>query len=379
MGKTKLKFSPSASKRWMNCPGSLRLGLQFPEQASSKYAMEGTAAHELAANCLKMKQDAHEWVGEPIEVEDKIFVVTEEMAEAVQVYLDAIRKDMADEGVPHSELKVETKFKLKGLPVEGTNDASFSSPLGKLYVYDYKHGQGMYVEVQENSQLKIYDIGAWEAAGCVNDETRITIVQPRFEGAEPVRSQDLTSEELIAFKKELAAAVKECQKPKADLYAGDWCKWCVAFGLCPAVSEKAVAIAMPDTDIKFPPVDQMTPEYIVKVIELSELVSDWAKAVRAHAEKDAIDMGTTYPGFKLIQKKGRRAWVDEVAVENEFEHEYGEVIYDKKVKSPAQLEKIVGKDRVGNLTAIPNRGIALVPESAKGEPVGGNTVFEKLD
>ena len=380
MAKTeKLKFSPSASKRWMNCPGALRLGLQFPSQTSSKFAMEGTAAHELAANCLKMQQDACEWVGEPIEVEDKIFPVTENMAENVQVYLDAIRKDMDDEGVPHSELSVETKFSVKGLPITGTNDASFSSPLGKLYVYDYKHGQGMYVEVLDNSQLKIYALGAWEDVGCINEEINITIVQPRYEQADPIRTQPLTADELNLFRRELMEAVVACKKPKAKLCAGEWCKWCPAFGLCPEVSQKAVQVAMPKLDIKFPEPNQMTPENIVRVLELSGLISDWSKALYKHVEKTAMETGVEYPGYKLVRKFGRRAWVDEVAVENEFEHEYGEVIYDKKVKSPAQLQKIVGKDRVDNLTAIPDKGVQLVPESAKGEAVGAKSVFNVIE
>ena len=381
MAKTdnKLKFSPSASKRWMNCPGALRLGLEFPPQESSKFAMEGTAAHELAANCLTNRQEAHEWIGEPIEVEDKIFVVTEEMAENVQVYLDAVRKDMDNEGVPFGELSVEKKFSLEGLPVAGTNDASFSAPMGDLYVYDLKFGKGMYVEVEDNSQLKIYALGAWEEARCVNDVIHIIIAQPRYEQADPVRMQTLTAEDLLDFKAELEIAVKECEKPKAKCHPGDWCKWCPAFGLCPAVTEKAVAVAMPSLDITFPQPADMTPENISKVMELSGLISEWSKAVHGYAEKTAKDTGVAYPGYKLIQKKGRRAWVDEVAVENEFEHEFGEVIYDKKVKSPAQLQKIVGKDRVDVLTAIPDRGISLVSESAKGEPVGGNNVFEKID
>ena len=376
----KLKYSPSASKRWMNCPGVLKLCLQYPPQESSKFAMEGTAAHELAANCLTNNQDAHEWVGEPIEVEDAdagvIFPVTEDMAENVQVYLDAIRKDMKTEGV--EELSVEKEFSLKGLPVKGTNDASFSAPMGDLYVYDFKFGKGTYVEVKDNTQLKIYALGAWEAAGGVNDIIHIIIVQPRYAQAEPVRRQTLTKKELLAFKAELALAVKECQKPKAKLCAGEWCHWCPA-SPCSEMTKKAVAVVMPALDITFPEPSQMTPENISRVMGLSGLISEWAKAVHAHAERTAIDTGVAYPGYKLIQKKGRRAWVDEIAVENEFEHEFGEVIYDKKVKSPAQLEKIVGKDRVEKLTEIPDRGIALVSESAKGDPVGGSAVFNVLE
>jgi len=376
----KLEYRPSNSKRWMNCHGALRLCLQYPPQESSKFAMEGTAAHELGANCLINKQDAHEWIGEPIEVENAdasmIFPVTEEMAESVQVYLDAIRKDMKTEGV--EELSVEKKFSLKGLPIAGTNDASFSAPMGDLYVYDLKYGKGVYVEVKDNTQLKIYALGAWEEAGCVNDVIHIKIVQPRYAQADAVRKQTLTREDLLDFRVELALAVKECQKPKAKLCAGEWCQWCPA-SPCSEMTKKAVAVVMPALDVTFPEPSQMSPENISKVLELSGLISDWSKAVHSYAEKTAKDTGVMYPGYKLIQKKGRRAWVDEIAVENEFEHEFGEVIYDRKVKSPAQLQKIVGKDRVEKLTEIPDRGIALVSEGAKGEPVGGSNVFNVLE
>jgi len=377
--KEKLKFSPSASKRWMNCPGAPRLALEFPAQESSKFAMEGTAAHELAANCLQNWEAASSWVGEPIEVEGKIFPVTEEMAENVQVYLDAIKSDLEKEGVRPEELSIEKKFSVQGLPVKGTNDASFSAPLGDLYVYDLKYGKGMYVEVEENSQLMIYALGAWEEAGCVNDVIRITIVQPRYAMADPVRTQTLTAQELKAFKVLLRVCVKHCQNPQARCTPGDWCHWCPADGACKAQTKEVFDVVVPDMDIKFPEPSQMTPEYIAKVLDVSGLIASWAKSVHAYAEKTAKDTGVVYPGHKLIQKKGRRAWTDEVAVENEFEHEYGEVIYDKKVKSPAQLQKIVGKDRVDKLTSIPDRGITLVKESAKGEPVGGNNVFSVIE
>jgi len=109
------------------------------------------------------------------------------------------------------------------------------------------------------------------------------------------------------------------------------------------------------------------------------LIAEWAKAVHVYATTQATEFGVKIPGYKLIQKTGRRAWTDEMVVENEFEHEFGDVIYDKKLKSPAQLEKIVGKDRVKELVSIPEKGLELVPDSAKGEPVqGAGAVFEVI-
>lgn len=383
---TKLKFSPSHSARWMNCPGALQLCAKLPVPKSSKHAMEGTAAHELAANCLKLRQNADEWIGEVIEVEDSKYTVTAEMAENVQVYLDAVRKDMEENGVPFSELQVETEFKIQfGTEIiKGTNDASFCSPLGKMYVYDYKHGAGTFVEVVENTQLLIYAIGAMEREGMLNSEVEIIIVQPRFrmEEVPAVRGWAISKNDLLKFRDLVTMSIECAKKKGAELIPGDWCakSFCPAFGLCPAVRSTAVAVVDEEsTALTFPDPANLSPEQIAKVLEGSKLISEWAKAVRGYAETQAIEFGVKIPGYKLIQKKGRRAWTDEVATENEFEHEFGDVIYDKKLKSPAQLECIVGKDRVKELVSIPEKGLELVPNSAKGEAVQSvETVFEVI-
>ena len=382
----KMKFSPSHSKRWINCAGSARLVAEIPPQPSSKHAMEGTAAHELASNCLKLGQDAVEWVGEEIEVEEKLFKVTEEMAENVQIYLDTVRGDLEENGLTTEELSVETKFQVEGIAcLKGTNDASFSSPMGKLYVYDYKHGAGTYVEVEDNSQLQIYALGAMEKAGWVNEEVEIVIVQPRYEreGLNRVRRWTISKEDLTVFKGAVQLAIDRCMDPMAPCTPGSWCKesFCPAFGVCPAVRTKAMSVVDKDNkSLVFPDPAKLTPEEVAKVLEASSLIAAWAKAVRDHAERQAIDLGVNIPGYKLISKKGRRAWIDEMLTENEFEHEFGDAIYDKKLKSPAQLEKVVGKDRVKELTQIPDKGLELVPEGAKGDAVAApNQVFKVIE
>jgi len=335
-----------------------------------------------------MRQNADEWLGEKIEVDGKIFKVTENMAENVQIYLDAVREDLKENGIPEKELDVEQKFEidLGSERITGTNDASFSSPMGKLYVYDYKHGVGTYVEVEDNKQLKIYALGAMEEAGWVNDVIEICIVQPRYdrEGLDRVRRWTLTKEELLAFKKEVQAGINECLDPMAPCKPGAWCgkTFCPAFGVCPAVRTEIVAVVDEEsTALRFPEPNTLTPEQIVKVLEASNLISGWAKAVRDYAERQAIELGLQIPGYKLVRKFGRRAWTDEMLTENEFEPEYGDAIYDKKLKSPAQLEKVVGKERVKELVSIPDKGLELVPETAKGDAVlsAPGQVFEVIE
>lgn len=71
----------------MTCPGSVALCKDLPD-SSSKYADEGTAAHDLAARCLITGQNAAQYMGEIL---PGGFVVDTNMAGYVQQYVDFVR------------------------------------------------------------------------------------------------------------------------------------------------------------------------------------------------------------------------------------------------------------------------------------------------
>jgi hypothetical protein len=60
---------------------------------------------------------------------------------------------------------------------------------------------------------------------------------------------------------------------------------------------------------------------------------------------------------------------------------FGELIFEKKLKSPAKLEKVVGKERVSAYTEVPDNGVQLVPMDAKGEAIAANPeqVFKQIN
>src|SRR5690606_23962457 len=135
--------------RWSRCPGSVRLS-EGLENRSSRYAEEGTAAHTLAEQCLRNGYTAARFVGKWIYPHDESlgrwlfdgpadgrYEITDEMAEAVDVYLETVRDDYK----PGMDLLIEHRFNLdnvyKGL--FGTSDAVLYDPETKLLrVYDYK-------------------------------------------------------------------------------------------------------------------------------------------------------------------------------------------------------------------------------------------------
>ena len=91
MAKEHADLSPSSAGRWMKCAGSVVLS-QGIEDKGSEYALEGTAAHDVAAMCLTSGADAAAYVGRLIDAKGTEVPVTEDMAENVQVYVDAVRQ-----------------------------------------------------------------------------------------------------------------------------------------------------------------------------------------------------------------------------------------------------------------------------------------------
>lgn len=85
----------SSASRWLNCPGSVRLTKDLPDQ-SSPYAALGSAAHELCDICLNDGSDAASHTGEHITAKGEEFEVDAEMASAVQIYLDYVREILDD-------------------------------------------------------------------------------------------------------------------------------------------------------------------------------------------------------------------------------------------------------------------------------------------
>lgn len=368
-GKQHSRLGASSSHRWMNCPGSVALEETQPP-STSKYAAEGTAAHELAARCLAKKVDAEVYLGTVIEG----FTVDEDMADAVQVFVDTVRARQHR----GTKLFIEQGFDLAPLsppePMWGTGDAvTWDKKLKHLYVDDYKHGKGVTVDATENSQLMYYALGAVLALGEKPNEITVTIVQPR--AAHPdgiIRSYTFSWDELVAFKQTLFDAARATQKPDAPLVVGEHCQFCRASAVCPAQHQHAVTLAQ-DAFFEPPAPATLDAETILLIMERGPLVEQWLKDVREYVQNVLVNGGEV-PGWKLVQKKTHRQWVDEDAVKA-WAAQLGideATLMKSKLDTPAGVERVIKK-------LFPAGARPELPNSLVTKPEGGYTLAPEHD
>lgn len=377
---THAKLSASGAARWMACPGQPRLAAQAPDRPS-EYASEGTAAHFIAEQCLTQPGLApNQYIGTHLTVDDDQIEVTEEMAEAVQVYLDALRA-YASEG---DEVEVECNLTpaLQALHPEfgGTSDAVVYKPDQKrLGVWDYKHGAGVMVSPVENVQLKYYALGALLASNKPATDVDVFIAQPRIESEEgPIRSDTFPAVDLLDFAADLVAAAEATEDPEAPLHAGEHCKFCPAAAFCPELEKmhhQLVADEFAEGELT-----ALSPQKLAEALSIIPMVQERIKQIHEIAYQQAL-RGNPPPGYKLVEKRATRRWKwdDKSAIRNLLRKE-GELADDqiyqpRKIKTPAQIEKALPKgrkhlvkDTEGGLIEKKSSGYTLAPEHDKRPP-----------
>lgn len=341
----------SGAHRWMKCPGSIRLSEEAPDQETSKYAVEGSAAHELAELCLTKGTNPESYVGSnfTIPVDDgeyEVVEVTEGMASAVSVYTDYVR--MLESDVPDAESVVEAKFSLEDLdppaPMFGTADyVMWDRQTLILDVVDYKHGRGVVVEPEENTQLMYYALGAVLHFVVKPHTICVHVVQPRADHEDgSIRTWEFDYETLVSFKEELMAAAHRATAPDAEVGpVGDHCRFCPAQAICPAQRENALAVVQDDFALvdeeTLPAPDQLTKAQILEALEVAPYIEDWLKSLRSHV-KHELEEGREWPGWKLVKKRARRYWKDEDEARAWME-EHGIDPDRRKTRSPYQAEQ----------------------------------------
>lgn len=382
-------WSASASARNWACPGALALISSLGvEDRESRAAAWGTACHQVAEHCLRDGQDAADFIGRTVRTTSFAFEFDDEMAECTQTFLDYVklRVEAYLNSDPNPDfwrndavLLVEQKFDLAPIdpPFEagGTGDAVLLFPAwGLVEIVDLKTGMG-FVDATENLQLRTYALGALIANRGPWRKVRATIVQPRV-GDRPVRYEEIDVADLLDWTADLKDAMARCKGAidgfashgagvewsRDNLRPGPHCDktFCPARASCPALEAKALAAAhtffRPEGTIAVPPEPKgLSNEKVAAILDAADMIEGWLNAVRAEG-RHRVESGLTVGDYILVPKRGTRKWKladDEAALAGALQDVTEPLgidhdsLYERKIKSPNQVEKILGAKRKG--------------------------------
>ena len=357
----------SGAERWMKCPGSVRLlqHLQLDESDEEDWTKEGTAAHEAAAWCLEHDEDAWERVG----YAHNGITMTAELVDPIQTYLGYCRSKTLQKRF------VEYRVSSPAHPLMfGTLDhGGVGLDASGLYldVDDFKFGAGLYVEIEDNPQLKYYAFclidGIERQEGRElpdNAPVNLTIVQPRITWIDPVRTWPTTVYAIKTWAHGvLIPAMKETELSDG-LDAGPWCRFCPAKLVCPLLTGmfRAGALANPKH------VEGMNMARLAQEYQAAKAVKFYITAVEREAFRQ-LSRGETHEALKLVKKKANRDW--RPGAPEKIQALFGdEALTLPVLKSPAQIEKLPGGPAaVSEHAYTPDTGVTVALASDPGHAI----------
>lgn len=378
-------LSASSSERWLHCPPSAMLAVQYP-RTTSEYAEAGTLAHAIAelkarkhflepmgsrsfsARMRKFKSDPHYDPG---------------MEAATDLYLDTLKElAMGYAEPPFVALEQRVDYSDVAPGGYGTTDCVMIGG-DTLTVVDYKNGAGVAVEAENNSQLMLYAWGAYRSYRAIYlDSIKravLVIVQPNAGG---VKMWELSMDDLVDW---LTLTVKPtaelAAKGEGEFSPGGWCRFCPAKGECRTRAEAMLAL---EPEAAKPPA-LLTQEELGSVLARAQHLEAWAKDIKDLAFSRAMS-GQAVPGFKLVLGRKSREWAggaDAAFAELQARSVPEALLYERKPVSVAGLEKAMGKAEFaavsGGLVATKPGKPALVPaDDARPEYTPEAAAFEEV-
>ena len=380
-------LSPSAAHRWLHCTPAPRVEAEFPE-TTSEYAEEGRLAHSVCELAAKkkftvMNNRAYNSRLKKLKADPKW---DDEMLSTAATYVEHLTEHaMRFEHAPYVALEVQVDITDYAPEAFGTCDCIMIGG-DELIITDYKHGKGVPVSAQDNPQMLLYALGALKLYrpiyGDMIRRVSTYIDQPRLDSYD---GACMTVEELLAWGENIKPKAAAAFMGTGEFAPGEWCRFCRAKAKCRARANQNTALedfkdciplgrSIPmQTEYDatgFKPSNCLTDEEIGALLVRAEGLVAWYNDLKEYALVACLN-GKTIPGWKAVEGRSTRAWTDQdAALEALMAGGVEEaIIYDRVPKTLAQLEKVIGKQRFGELvggmiTKSPGKP-ALAAESDK--------------
>lgn len=387
------ELSASSSSRWLNCTAAPRFEDNFPDE-TSEYAEEGTLAHqfsEIAAQynfnlITKRKKNSQ------IKKLQKEPLYKDEMLTTSEFYAQYLfDKSLTFAQKPYVALEVRVDFSDYVPEGFGTCDCIMIGG-DTLHITDYKHGKGVPVSAEGNSQMRLYALGALKKYSPIFGDSikkvSMAIVQPRI--TEDVSEETLTVEQLIEWGNWVRPIAEKAYYGMGEFHSGSWCRFCKGKAVCKARAENYTALEdFKDFDIegKLSEADVLAREDaiclgaevpgVLSDAEIGDLLIRGAELVQWYGDLKSYALGAILdgkeiPGWKAVEGKSERAFTDENAAIQKLKdsgYEEEKLYKPKEALSLSNLEKLVGKKKfaelVGEFITKPHGKPTLASENDK--------------
>ena len=362
MAKKHALLGASSSARWLVCTPSARLEAMFPDE-QSPYAAEGTVAHDLAESILLHKLEGKK--------APKLDDYSTEMVEAVNRYVDICEEKVNEARARSSDAEAMIEARLdfsRWVPDGfGTGDMVIVAD-GILEVIDLKYGKGVPVSAIENTQMRLYALGAYDVNEFLYDikTVRMTIVQPRLDS---VSTDELPLEELLDWGEDIKPIAQRAFRGEGDCTPCDYCNFCKARHTCRALADTCLTAFYKDGG----KLNQLlTDQEVSDILAMKDLITKWIKGVYDFAYEKALSGEKQWPGYKLVEGTSRRTITDpDAAAQTLLDNGYKEedIFKPRELEGITNLQKVLGKKGVTEYLEAyidkPEGKPTLVPDSDK--------------
>jgi len=304
-------LAPSSANIWVNCPGSVSMGKDIPDEATDD-TREGDAVHWLAQSALTMSM-FFLTEAKGIEAPNGV-IITDMMIDAALAYVQVVNEVTEGTGPLH----VEEPVVIGRVHSEcwGTPDAWENNELKLLLnVNDLKYGH-RFVDAFENWQLICYTLGILDAISDGNglsehNNTMVNmrIIQPRcYQGNGPVSSWQIRAFELRPYANKLEAAAEEAMGPDPTLHAGEHCRFCKARHVCPSLLEAAADASDYASMSAHTSLSLAAMAYEVEVLRRSADLIEFRLGALETEALTRIQGGELIPGLSAEHGMGNSKW-----------------------------------------------------------------------
>ena len=317
------RLAASASSRWLLCRGSvayiehLKDEKRIPRESSNVQAELGTAVHSLVEEAIIKQKHPQIFNKHEIAKLTKIPLDARAIEGATIAFewAQSLRDDF-------DEFEAERQYNLTyryGIDMGGTSDISGFKKRGTLLIGDYKNGRSP-VEVEKNSQMRIYTLGAYHHENEWYNFKKIhnTIIQPNASHPDgKIRHELYSIKELLTWEENtLIPAIEDIKRNTAKLTPGPvQCAWCEARYLCEANAKQTMQLAQIDFENlaepkpTLPMPGTMSKKQLAFILDNADRIKKFLKACEDYAY-ESVQHGSPVGDYTLIDSFGNRVFIE---------------------------------------------------------------------